>query len=390
MSSDSDASDRHPRDHEDENAEDLTDALLRQFSSAIASVTACEEENQRILQGFLAALARKPKLTETEREFLHSPVPKPLETADIAGVAKFIKEGHAKNIIVMCGAGISVSAGIPDFRTPGTGLYYNLQKYHLDDPQKVFSLEHFNIDPMPFYEVARGIYPGEFHPTLTHYFIRLLHEHGLLLRDFTQNIDTLEIVSGIPMEKTVFSHGSFAKAHCVKCHKEFTYQYVREKIFSDPIQKVECDNEECDGCVKPDIVFFGEKLPDEFFNSMREDFPKCDLLIIMGTSLAVQPFASLIGKVPESVPRLLINLEEVSSKPAPPGETATEEERYRYRVSSRFAFNDPDNRRDAFFKGPCDEGVQILADALGWGEELKKAYSEPVTFFKDVPPPPSK
>ncbi len=65
--------------------------------------------------------------------------------------------------------------------------------------------------------------------------------------------------------------------------------------------------------MKPDIVFFGESLPPRFFQKVAEDFPKCDLLLVIGTSLQVQPFASLIGKVNPTVPRVLINREAVAT-----------------------------------------------------------------------------
>jgi len=297
----------------------------------------------------------------------------PLVTPDIDGVAKYIREGHAKNIIVMTGAGISVSAGIPDFRSPGTGLYDNLQKYKLPYAEAVFDIDYFHKNPKPFYEVVKGIYPGQFHPTKAHYFVRLLAEHGLLLRNFTQNIDTLELIADIPQDKVVYSHGGFSSAHCVDCHKEFSPDLVREKVFSEGM--VKCDK--CGACVKPDIVFFGESLPRAFFERSAEDFPKCDLLIVMGTSLQVNPFASLIGDVGENVPRLLINMQVVAEKPPLP-KNAKPKRVEEYKHSPLFAFKDPDNHRDALFKGPCDDGVQKLADALGWGEELEKAFAAPV------------
>jgi len=294
---------------------------------------------------------------------------KPLSTTDISGVAEYIRCGNAKNIIVMTGAGISVNAGIPDFRTPGTGLYYNLQKYHLKDPQDVFSIDYFRKDPKPFYCVAKGIYPGQFHPTKAHYFIKLLAKKGLLLRNFTQNIDTLELVAGIPQDKVVYSHGSFSKAHCVGCHKEYSYEYVKEKIFSD--ETVVCD---CGSSIKPDIVFFGESLPRRFFELTEQDFPKCDLLIVMGTSLVVHPFADLISEVGETVPRILINKEVVRCKPAPKPKQKI------FFNNGDFAFKDPDNHRDALYQGDIDEGIQKLVDELGWSKELKEMYEAPVDF----------
>ena len=75
-------------------------------------------------------------------------------------------------------------------RTPGTGLYDNLQKYDLPTPESVFDIGFFRNNPSAFYQLARELWPGNFKPTPAHYFIRLLHEKGLLQRCFTQNIDS--------------------------------------------------------------------------------------------------------------------------------------------------------------------------------------------------------
>ena len=289
----------------------------------------------------------------------------------LEGIADYIKSGKAKNIIVMTGAGISVSAGIPDFRTPGTGLYYNVQKYNLEYPEQVFDINYFSINPKPFYEVAKGIYPGQFHPTKTHYFIKLLNKHGILLRNYTQNIDTLEQIAGIPEDKLVFSHGSFASAHCVECHKEYSCEEVRKNIFNDEI--VKCSK--CGNYVKPDITFFGENLPQRFFDCKEKDFNKCDLLIVIGTSLIVNPFASLINCVNDDVPRLLINMEKVGSKGKPPKNASALES---YKKNSGFAFDDPDNKKDVFYKGKCDEAIEKFADLLGWRVELEEMFDEPI------------
>ncbi|KAH3757212.1 NAD-dependent protein deacetylase sirtuin-2 [Pelomyxa schiedti] len=264
-----------------------------------------------------------------------------IKSFDLAGVAEAIKSGRCRKIIVMTGAGISVSAGIPDFRTPGTGLYYTLERFNLPEPKAIFEISYFQSNPKPFFVLAKELYPGLFKPTKSHYFIRLLHQKGLLLRNFTQNIDTLEVIAGIPDDKLVFAHGSFSTAHCVLCNKAHSVDFVKQTIFADDIPRCSCS-----GLVKPDIVFFGEGLPERFWKCMDEDFPSCDLLLVIGTSLVVYPFAGLVSQPGDKVPRVLINRE---------------------KVGRFFHWED----RDVFWAGNCDDGVQALADLLGWGTELQ-------------------
>jgi NAD-dependent deacetylase sirtuin 2 len=135
-----------------------------------------------------------------------------------------------------------------------------------------------------------------------------------------------------------------------------------EKILSDskvPIPKCE----KCNSTVKPDVVFFGERLPERFFSLADEDFEKCDLLIIIGTSLTVQPFAGLIDNVPLKTPRLLIN----KTKSGQNSEIAR-----LLGISSGLDFDSEDNFRDVLLLEDCDKGCQQLAEALDWGQELKE------------------
>ncbi|XP_006817022.1 NAD-dependent protein deacetylase sirtuin-2-like, partial [Saccoglossus kowalevskii] len=133
-----------------------------------------------------------------------------------------------KNIVVLTGAGISTSAGIPDFRSPESGLYDNLQKYNLPNPQAIFEIGYFKENPEPFFTLAKELYPGSFKPTICHYFIKLLSDKNLLLRNYTQNVDSLERIAGVPGDKMVEAHGTFHTGHCLgECRREYTHEWMR-------------------------------------------------------------------------------------------------------------------------------------------------------------------
>ncbi|XP_044115796.1 NAD-dependent protein deacetylase sirtuin-3, mitochondrial isoform X3 [Neovison vison] len=134
-------------------------------------------------------------------------------------IAELIQARACRRVVVMVGAGISTPSGIPDFRSPGSGLYSNLQQYDLPYPEAVFELAFFSHNPKPFFTLAKELYLRNYRPNIIHYFLRLLHDKGLLLRLYTQNIDGLERVSGIPASKLVEAHGSFASATCTVCRR---------------------------------------------------------------------------------------------------------------------------------------------------------------------------
>ena len=108
--------------------------------------------------------------------------------------------------------------------------------------------------PYPVYTLAHEIAPGRFRPTMTHAFIRLLSDKGLLHTHFTQNIDTLERRAGVPESKIVEAHGSFATSRCVDCQKPFPQDEMKSKIAEKSIPHCAL----CGGLAKPEIVFFGE------------------------------------------------------------------------------------------------------------------------------------
>ncbi|KAJ7022746.1 Sir2 family histone deacetylase Hst2 [Mycena alexandri] len=270
---------------------------------------------------------------------------KVLKSQDISGLAEYIASEKCKNVVLMLGAGVSTSAGIPDFRSPETGLYANLARLKLPYPEAVFEINFFRKNPEPFYTLAHELYPGKFRPTLTHSFIRLLAEHSLLHTCLTQNIDCLERQAKVPADKIIEAHGSFASQHCIDCGRTYDDATMKRKVLAKEIPKCE----KCKGLVKPDIVFFGESLPDEFIRAIP-NVAKADLLIIMGTSLTVHPFAGLAERADRACPRVLINLDLVGSIGKRPN--------------------------DVVLLGKCDEMVQALCNALGWEEELLELWAQ--------------
>ncbi|TGZ59508.1 hypothetical protein CRM22_009013 [Opisthorchis felineus] len=216
---------------------------------------------------------------------------------------------HVKRIVVLTGAGISTASGIPDFRTPGSGLYDNLSQYKLPWPEAVFDLEYFYSNPVPFYTLAKELYPtGRYRPNIAHHFLRLLYDQARLLRVYTQNIDSLERMAGIPSDKLVEAHGTFLTATCTVCRSKVSSKVVKDAIDASTVAK--CP--ECHNVVKPDSVFFGENLPERFWEYAK-DLAQTDLVIVMGTSLEVYPFAGVADSVPRFITRILINRESVGS-----------------------------------------------------------------------------
>ncbi|KAH9815529.1 DHS-like NAD/FAD-binding domain-containing protein [Melampsora americana] len=280
-----------------------------------------------------------------------SDLPTPGPSQGLSRISNLIQNGKIKKVIIMAGAGISTSAGIPDFRSPETGLYANLEKYDLPYPEAIFDMDYFIDEPEAFYTLAKELCPGRFKPTMTHRFMKLLENKGILKRVLTQNVDTLERLAGVSEDLIVEAHGSFAEAHCLNCRHKMSLEEMKPLLaIGEPIW---CQMKSCkqnpEALVKPDIVFFGESLPPRFFSHLS-DLPEADLLIVLGTSLQVQPFASLVTNVTSDCIRLLINLERVGDQ--------------------MFDFDQEDGR-DILFLGPTDDGVKQLCELLGWMEELK-------------------
>jgi NAD-dependent deacetylase sirtuin 2 len=266
------------------------------------------------------------------------------------------RDEQYKNVIVMVGAGISVSAGFPDFRDKENGVYARIQQKHgMLKPENLFTGHEYEVNPDPlciwmqeFLELRRKAVP-----TITHLFLQLLEEKGCLLRCFTQNIDGLELRAGLPRERVIMAHGNMNNPRCVACGGKYDSDLYESEIIAGKIPI--CSRAACAKPIRPDIVFFEEPtcIPHDF----QKDFDKCDLLIILGTSLNVNPFANLACRVSALCPRLLINRDKVLISNC------------RHR-SRQLRFDGAKAYRDVWLGGQSDESARLLAASLGWNPTL--------------------
>lgn len=270
-----------------------------------------------------------------------------------------IRAGTFKKILVMTGAGVSVSAGIPDFRSPGTGLYSQLEEYNLPRPEAIFTLDYFIEKPEPFYKFAQNFDLTKHEPTPTHYFIKMLQEKGLLWRCMTQNIDNLEQKAGMNMKAVVHAHGANNGAACARCRKQHDMEALQDAIREQQIMR--CT--ECNSPVKPNIVFFGEELPSKFTTTLLQVW-QADLCLIMGTALAVAPFNMIPKLVPLRVPKVLFNMQNTKE-------------------TGRIDFTEP-NRKRLFVQGKCDETIRKLAVDCGWEADFDQVLPD---FHKQAASP---
>lgn len=196
----------------------------------------------------------------------------------IESLQKIIDESD--NIVFFGGAGVSTESGIKDFRGED-GLY----KEHYDyPPEYLLSSDCFYNKQEVFYDFYKNKMNSiDIEPNVTHKYLTKLEKDGKLKAIITQNIDGLHQKAG---SKNVLEiHGTIHKNHCIECGKEYDATYV---FNSKRIPKCECG-----GVIKPDVVLYGEMLP-ECFNTALEYISKCDTLIVAGTSLTVEPASSLV------------------------------------------------------------------------------------------------
>ena len=185
--------------------------------------------------------------------------------------------------VALTGAGVSVPSGIPDFRTPETGLWENV------DPMEVAHIDVFERDPARFWSYYRPRFHslGDKQPNAAHEALAELERRGLLEGVITQNIDRLHRAAG---SRTVVEvHGSIESSTCRRCAASYGIAEVDGLFGEDGVAT--CAS--CGGAVKPDVVLFGEMLPEKAMRQAQELAARAELMLCIGSSLVVHPVAGL-------------------------------------------------------------------------------------------------
>lgn len=190
----------------------------------------------------------------------------------------------ARSVVALTGAGISVPSGIPDFRSPGSGLWERV------DPMEAAHIDAFHRDPERFWSFYSERFQSlaDKEPNLAHSALRSLEEAGLLHAVITQNIDRLHRRAG--SREVIEVHGSIDSASCLACAARYSLADVRRRAGLDRAGVPCCD---CGRALKPDVVLFGEYLPVAALERAQRLAASADLMLCIGSSLEVHPVAGL-------------------------------------------------------------------------------------------------
>jgi NAD-dependent deacetylase len=205
----------------------------------------------------------------------------PTASREAAMLASLLEESGCT--VVLTGAGVSVPSGIPDFRSPGTGIWEKV------DPFEVATIDAFHRDTRTFWEFYRPRFEmlEEKRPNPAHEVIAELERRGLVEAVVTQNVDRLHRRAG--SERVIEVHGSIGSSSCTVCGASWPLAEVEGLFDEDGVAT-------CTGCmgkVKPDVVLFGELLPEAAMNEARALASRAELMLCVGSSLEVYPVAGL-------------------------------------------------------------------------------------------------
>ncbi|MFC2036823.1 NAD-dependent protein deacylase [Chloroflexota bacterium] len=190
---------------------------------------------------------------------------------------------HASHMVAFTGAGHSTASGIPDFRSPSSGLWEK------DNPMLVASIWAFRLNPKAFYRWIRPVAHLLLNasPNPAHVALADLEEMGILRTIVTQNIDNLHQRAG--SRRVLELHGHMREATCIRCYTEVPIDPILEQqVLAGKVPHCECS-----GVLKPNVILFGEQLPIRVFNRAMAEARQSDLMLVAGSSLTVTPAADI-------------------------------------------------------------------------------------------------
>jgi NAD-dependent deacetylase len=190
---------------------------------------------------------------------------------------------QSRHAVAFTGAGHSTPSGIPDFRSPDSGLWEE------HNPLVVASIWAFRLNPKSFYDWIRPMADTLLRakPNPAHFALADLEEMGFLKAVITQNIDNLHQRAG--SRRVLELHGHLREATCVRCYRQVAVDPALEQL----IREGEVPHCECGGVQKPNVILFGEQLPVRMLNQAMEEARRCDLILVAGSSLQVTPAADI-------------------------------------------------------------------------------------------------
>ncbi len=205
----------------------------------------------------------------------------------------------SKRLVVFTGAGISTESGIPDFRGPG-GIW---TRFDPDD----FTIQKFLSSRETRRKQWKILIEGDLFssvkPNRAHHAIAQLEDMGRLDCVITQNIDNLHQKAGNSPDKVFELHGNMQWIRCLDCDERYSVEQIRG-ILKEGVEVPEC--EKCHGILKPDVVFFGEMLPPDVLNAATNHSMRCDLFLVVGSSLVVHPASLMPAYAKDAGARLII------------------------------------------------------------------------------------
>lgn len=204
------------------------------------------------------------------------------QLAQIAQIAAQIQ--RARSVVVLTGAGLSTPSGIPDFRSPQSGLWQHA------DPLEVASLTTFRYEPERFFSWLHPLATllQRARPNAAHYALAALERARYVQHVITQNIDGLHTRAG--STAVIELHGTLRTTTCGACHRTYPAAEIFER-FVATAHPPRCAH--CGGLLKPDAILMGEQLSSHLLQKARQAVRQCELLLVAGSSLEVMPVAGL-------------------------------------------------------------------------------------------------